>query len=50
MGEGVFQRTQERMQEVILGLRLNAFIICVRLRVVCGRCARLGARDTRKRS
>ena len=48
--EGAFQRTQERVHEVILGRGLHTFVIRVRLRVVCGRCARLGARDTRKRS
>jgi hypothetical protein len=39
--EGAFDRTLEHMQEVILGQRLNGFVICVQLRVVCGRCARL---------
>ena len=46
--EGAFQRTQERMHEVILGRGLNIFVICVHLRVVCGRCARSGARDTER--
>jgi hypothetical protein len=46
--EGAFQRTQE--QEVILDRGLNAFVICVYLRVICGLCARLGARGARKRS
>ncbi len=42
--EGAFQRTQE--QEVIL----DRALICVYLRVMCGRCARLGARGARNRS
>jgi hypothetical protein len=42
--ERTFQRTRERMQDVILGRGLNTFVICIRLRVLCGRCARMGAR------
>ena len=48
--ERAFERILEHMQEVISGQGLNAIVICVRLRVVCGRCARLGARGARKRS
>jgi len=29
--ERAFQRIQERMQDVILGRGLNAFVICIRL-------------------
>jgi hypothetical protein len=48
--ERAFQRILEHMQDVILGRGLNIFVICIRLCVVCGRCARLGARGARKRS
>jgi hypothetical protein len=46
--ERAFQRILEHMQELILVQRLNTFVICVRLRVVCARCVRLGARGARK--
>ena len=46
--EGAFQRTQERMQDVILDQRLNTFAVCVCLRVLGGRCARVGARCSKE--
>ena len=48
--EEAFLRTFERMHEVILDRGLNEFVIYIRLRVVCGPYARLGARGARKRS